>query len=493
MVRMLNPSFSLVFFVFQGVSLFLNAQITGPKDRFEQAKSSLSGYSGIKNASFSWCFRDAASGQILDSCHTKLRLVPASTAKIATSMLGLEILGPRYTYQTPVYIRGEVKRNQLFGDLIIVGSGDPSFGSGIRGAESADSILFHIYSILKKLKIKKIKGRILIDPHFLPYNHSSVPGTWQWDDIGNYYGSGIYGLNWRSNSFEIEVVREKKQNDQLIIAGVNPKLHNTEFVNAVKTNQTRPEQEIYIYSSPLSKTIFVDGNMRPETGRLTARGAIPNPPLQFGHEIISFLKEKRIEVVDGLAITEQKLDVDSTFQWVETFKSPPLTDLIREVNQQSNNLFAEGLFRTIGKAINPSLLPAEIGDTLEALLIERFKLSDGSIEMADGCGLSRRNLLTTGLQSELLASITRNIHFIAFKNSLAVAGISGTFQSFEKTPNLIGKTGSMGGVRAFSGYLCDRTGKTCAFSILVNNYEGSGAELKKLLVEMLAGASEHQF
>jgi len=493
MFRNPKPVFSVVLCVFQGVSLLLNAQIIGPKDRFEQAKVSLIGYPGIKNASFSWCLRDAESNQILDSCHTGLRLIPASTAKLTTSMVGLELLGPVFTYQTPVYIRGELKRNQLQGDLILVGSGDPSFGSGIAGAESADSILSRIYATLKKLQIRKIKGRILIDPHVLPFNHLSIPGSWQWDDIGNYYGAGIYGLNWRSNSFSIELVQENIKNEPASISSVNPHLYEVELINSVRSNQSEPDQDLYIYSSPLSKTIFVDGNMHPGTLQLTAKGAIPNPPLQAGHEILQFLKSKGIEVTQGIAIPESRLYVDSTYIQVETFQSPPLEELMKEINKHSNNLFAEGLFRTIGKTIDAATMPSALGDTLEHFIEQHFNRAHPAVEIADGCGLSRRNLLTAGFQSELLASFTKHVHFNAFRNSLAEAGVSGTFKSFEEIPGLVGKTGSMGGVRAFAGYLNDRTGRRLAFSILINNYEGTGVELKSRIMEWLAGASEHQF
>jgi len=262
---MSNPAFALIFCMFQGISIFLNGQNIGPKDRYEQAKYTLHGHSELKNASFSWCFRDAATRQIVDSFHTELRLVPASTAKLTATIASLELLGPDYKYQTQVYIRGEIMRNQLHGDLIVVGSGDPSFGSGIAGSASADSILSKIYLALQKIQVKKIKGSIIIDPQVLPYNHLSIPGSWQWEDMGNYYGAGIYGVNWRSNSFSIQVVRGTKQSEKIEIERISPKLYDVEFINLVKSNESNPDEDLYIYSAPMGKTVFVDGNIHQQT------------------------------------------------------------------------------------------------------------------------------------------------------------------------------------------------------------------------------------
>jgi D-alanyl-D-alanine carboxypeptidase/D-alanyl-D-alanine-endopeptidase (penicillin-binding protein 4) len=180
----------------------LTAQNQRPTDRFNSARKSLLEDPAVKRGQISWSFRDVQTGQELDAHDQKKMMIPASTQKVFTTAIAINSLEISYVFQTKFSVKGPIKKGEIQGDIIIRGDGDPSFGSGIAGALSGDSVLYKIGKMLQDSGISKINGNIIIDPFIWPYDHSVIPRNWTWEDIGNYYGAGAWGLNWRSKKLQ---------------------------------------------------------------------------------------------------------------------------------------------------------------------------------------------------------------------------------------------------------------------------------------------------
>ena len=187
----------------------INAQTQGSTDRFAAARKSLLDDSAVQRGQISWSFRDVATGQELDAFEQKKMMIPASTQKVFTTAIAINSLEISYVFQTKFLVTGRIKKGELQGNIIVRGDGDPSFGSGIAGALSGDSVLYKIGKMLQDSGISKINGHIIIDPFVWPYDHSVIPRNWTWEDIGNYFGAGAWGLNWRSNEFDIRFTAGK--------------------------------------------------------------------------------------------------------------------------------------------------------------------------------------------------------------------------------------------------------------------------------------------
>ncbi|MEI6852792.1 MAG: D-alanyl-D-alanine carboxypeptidase, partial [Bacteroidota bacterium] len=110
-------------------------------------------------------------------------------------------------------------------------------------------------------------------------------------------------------------------------------------------------------------------------------------------------------------------------------------------------------------------------------------------DMEDGCGLSRKNKISTRQLVSILKLIRSDKNFSAFEKSLPVAGVSGGMASMMKgTPaekNLKAKTGNMEKIKSYAGYVKNAGGKDVAFAIIVNNYSCTNAVLKQKLEKLM--------
>ena len=139
---------------------------------------------------------------VLFDYNSGISLAPASVMKLITSAAALELLGPEYTFKTTVGYTGTLNKRtgRLNGNIIIHGGGDPALGSKYFSDHYGD-FLHNWVAEIRKTGIKKIRGRVITDDSY--YDFLPVPAKWLWEDEGNYYGAGAYGLSVFDNTYEI--------------------------------------------------------------------------------------------------------------------------------------------------------------------------------------------------------------------------------------------------------------------------------------------------
>ena len=140
-------------------------------------------------------------GNKIFSLNPQYGLAPASTQKIFTAIAAFSLLGNDFTYKTEIGYNGKIDDGILKGDIIIKGYGDPTLGSWRYAQTKPDSILNFFTTAIKNAGIKKINGNIFLDDGV--FNYNALPGGYIWDDMGNYYGSGIWAINWRENQYDL--------------------------------------------------------------------------------------------------------------------------------------------------------------------------------------------------------------------------------------------------------------------------------------------------
>jgi D-alanyl-D-alanine carboxypeptidase/D-alanyl-D-alanine-endopeptidase (penicillin-binding protein 4) len=170
---------------------------------YAQVRERLLNNPAVQRGQVAWSLRDVASGQELDAYQSNKLMVPASVQKTFTTALALAKLQGTFAFETKVLVNGKTKRSSLRGDLMVIGGGDPSFGSGLAGSMPGDSVLSDIFRMLSEAGIERITGNLVIDPYAFPYDHRVISPSWIWEDLGNYYGAGAFGLNWRNNEFAV--------------------------------------------------------------------------------------------------------------------------------------------------------------------------------------------------------------------------------------------------------------------------------------------------
>jgi D-alanyl-D-alanine carboxypeptidase/D-alanyl-D-alanine-endopeptidase (penicillin-binding protein 4) len=425
------------------------------------------------NASVSFCLIDSDSGRTVFEYNPEKSLIPASVMKLITTAAALELLGPDYTFKTVVGYTGELNKRsgRLFGDIIIKGGGDPALGSKNFEEHYAGFADNWIAKIMN-LGIKKINGRVITDDSYFDYQ--PVPAKWLWEDAGNYYGAGAYGLSVFDNTYEVHF---KTSSDSLIqiITGISPEECRFEFSNRLVAAGTADEG--YVFAAPYSTSGWLAGYIPANLDDYVLKASIADPPLIMARVIDQKLRAAGI-TISGYPTTTRLLqsDIASEFYPVTEIISPPLKDIIEILNHKSVNLYAEHLIKELGKVFK-NKGSTQAGVEVIHEFLRKSGLNTNGMFIEDGSGLSPLDALNAGNLVRLLSYMQKNgKYYSEYYSSLPEPGKEGTLKNYFLDPVfdslLVAKSGSMTRVKSYAGYLTTLSGKKMIFSIIVNNFNG---------------------
>lgn len=386
-------------------------------------------------------------------------LSTASTQKIFTAACALETLGNNYQYTTTVSYSGDLQDGAITGNLYLFSNGDPTLGSWRYDGYKPENFKQKFLQALQQKGITKISGDLVLDDSW--FDFQNIPGGWPWNDIGNYYGAGVWGINWRENQFDLNMIGGKIQN-------TNVELPNVKWFSEIKTGGTS-DQSI-IYTAPNSDVAYINGTL--PSGKITISGAMPNPPLTLGNEIKNWLKENKIELSGKITtVSQQKLNGEKIFatpkdQLLLQYKSPTLDKIVYWFLRKSVNFYGETLIKTLGKEKKKE----GSYDAGISYLKEFWKskgINPAMINFADGSGLSPQNYVSARAEVQALIYAKKQPWFQDYLDG---------FPTQENGMKM--KSGTMKNTKSFAGYH-----NNYVFSVIVNNYQGndSSAALYKIL------------
>jgi D-alanyl-D-alanine carboxypeptidase/D-alanyl-D-alanine-endopeptidase (penicillin-binding protein 4) len=482
---MIKASFLFILIILCGI-LYSQNSIDIVLDNYKKDKD-------LQHASYSFCVLDASTGKTIKEYNSELALIPASTMKIVTTSAALGILGKDYTYKTNFYNfqKADSVSGQNNNNLLIRGSGDPSFNSSYF-YESDSSFLNQIIQKLKNKGIKKINGSIIADAS---YFDNSIPSTWIWGDIGNYFGAGANGLSYHDNKFSL-FYNSGAANTIAELENISPTYFSKKINIQSNVISSGTEDDAFVFGDPNSYSRIVKGTIPPNKKHYEVEAEMPEPALYFVNQLQTELKKNNLTSSDTKLIVTENPNTYNTKpeQLVYTHTSPKLEKIVYYTNVKSNNHYAESLLKTVGAAKS-----GKQGTTANGIsAVENYWKDRGidinGLHMADGSGLSRANTITTKIQTSILSKIYRDsLMYPAFNASLPVAGKNGSMTSLCKGTfaegNMRAKTGYINRARGYCGYVKTKSGKELAFSVLFNNYDCSPKEMKlkieKLLVALV--------
>jgi serine-type D-Ala-D-Ala carboxypeptidase/endopeptidase (penicillin-binding protein 4) len=434
--------------------------------------------SSLMHASVSLSVKDAATGTTVLEFNSAKSLMPASVQKLITSAVALEMLGPDYTFKTRIGYSGtlDTVTGLLRGNIIIKGGGDPSLGSENFSDHYRDFLRSWTDAIIR-LGIKKIEGRVLSDDSY--YDLQPVPPKWLWEDEGNYYGAGVYGLSVFDNTYQIHLNTDS-ENKAVKITRVDPAECNYELTNRLLALGTADEG--YVFSAPFSNSAWLEGSVPAGRDDFVIRASIPDPPLLLAKILSNKLRQAGIAVSDEPS-SERIEEVKSSddFVLISEMTSPTLAEIAVVLNHESVNLYAEHLIKELGRRFeNQGSTAAGVEVIMKFLRMQGIN-ADG-LFMEDGSGLSPLNGVCSGTLSEILLYMKNHgKYFTEYFSTFPEPGKEGTLKRHFMDPvfnsHLKAKTGSMTRVRSYAGYLTTIKGNEMVFSIIVNNYSGSSASL----------------
>lgn len=396
--------------------------------------------------------------------------MPASNMKLFTTAMALLQLGPDYTYKTTLFVNGKIRKDEIKGDLIIRGVGDPTFSS--KFYENALVVFNQWADSLLSLGIEEISGNIIADDD--AFEEEQLGSGWSWDDETYYYSAIPSAVCLNENCVDLKITPAEKIGKKAIIE-IFPQTKFVTILNDIVTVSDDSVTNIDFYRESNTNIIHCVGTIR-KSESIIKESITVNNPTKFTAQVFKEVLEAKGIKVRGEALDNDEIGETINYENLKplyTQISPPLKEIIKVINKESNNLLAEQLLKTIGY-VKLKFGSIENGLKASENLLKQMGIDPENIQIVDGSGLSRLNLLTPMQLNSLLRFMYRSKYFKEFYESLPIAGVDGTISlRMKKTRaenNVHAKTGYINAVRSLSGYITTTDGEMLTFVMIANNF-----------------------
>jgi D-alanyl-D-alanine carboxypeptidase/D-alanyl-D-alanine-endopeptidase (penicillin-binding protein 4) len=396
----------LLFFL--TVATNITSQLSGD-NHLQNYVNTIVGDKNLKGSLFSMKMVNFETGETVFEYKPELKMVPASILKVITTGTGFVNLGENYVFRTSVYYDGTIASDSLLnGNLYIAGGGDPSLCSK-NFPDSAPEIVFgKIAGGLRYAGISGINGRIIVDASYFDGLYSTpepVHPSWEWEDIGSYYGAGARGFNFCENAFTVKVSCGESGEIRVFPEYPYAEFVSPEIISDVTVINKDSLPDIMSFSSPSADRHIIRGEM-PEGKEISLNCALLDPSGAFVFWLKNYLS------LNGVTVYDYDHGDDSVFNrdryLLTEIESPPYREIARYANYVSNNLFADAIFKTVSR-----LKTGEASFAKSAVYVNRslkaLDLNPQDIRIVDGSGLSRHNFMTAGFMCEYLCAIKRHV------------------------------------------------------------------------------------
>ena len=429
----------------------------------------------VPHDSLSIFVQDLDSGEVLLSWNDQVARNPGSTIKLLTTMVALDILGPAYTWNTDVFVMGDVENGRLDGDLILKGNGDPFL------------VTERVWQLLRQVRqmgIREINGDLHIDDSYF-YMPDYDPAAFDRQPLR------AYNVAPNALLMNFKVVRywfEPEHDTDSVRVWVDPPLENLGIENelSLSAGSCRGYQRgITISANEAIDRMTFSGKF-PSGCEVYAmdRTALSHNEFVYGL-FISLWRESGGEFFGGWENVIAPDDLEPTM----SFPSLPLADIITRINKYSNNVMARQLLFTLSSEVLGAPGTEEGGREVIANWIEDVGLNLDGLILENGAGLSREARMTAAGMGALLEFGWRQPYMPEFASSLSLAGKDGTLRRRFDDASLDGiahlKTGSLDDVIAIAGYLQARSGRRFAVVTMQNHediHRGPGKEVQEALL-----------
>ncbi len=403
-------------------------------------------------------------------------MIPASVNKLFVSAAALRQLGVNYSFRTAVYGDSIENPGRIKGDLYLKGFGDPELKTA-----DLEALAFR----LRAMGLKQVSGDLVADAGY--FDTTSFGYGWMWDEGPYAYNAPISALSLNRNTFEIGL-RPGAKPGRRPQAELNPRAAYLSIEN--KATTIKPGNKARIKAD---RSFAGDGDLVSITGTMTADEGVnylvrtvTNPALYCGTVFREALAANGIKILG----TVKSGMVPSDKPELIRHASPPLYQIIRGMNKESDNFTAEMIFRQLGSGQDSlSSDPAKNSKLTE--MLKNMGFGEESFRIADGSGLSRYNLCSAEQLVKVLSETYRDPALRPeLLASLPIAGADGTLARRlmgEEYKGIIrAKTGTLTGVSSLAGFVSGPDNKTYCFAIMFNNYTAKANQVRAIQDSIVA-------
>ncbi len=416
--------------------------------------------------------REVGAHEPLLSLNAERAMNPASTMKLVTTYVGLDLLGPAYTWRTEAWLDGELKDGVLHGDLILKGYGEPKF------------TIEQFWLWLNELRargLRDIRGDLVLDRSFFdlpPYD----PAEFDNDPV-RAYNVGPDALLLNFNTVHLRYLPEGKT--MRLVS--DPPLEGMKLDNRLAPLEGSG-------CSGWDDTIIV----QPGGDSVVFQGGYPGACGERDHHLSVMPHSRYVEAVfralwkelGGTLRGKQREDVlKPTALLFAEHQSEPLSSVIRDINKFSNNVMARQLFLTLGATEQGSL---ERSRQAVQGWLHKQQLDFPELVMENGAGLSRKARISATHLAQLLQYASTHPYSAELQASLPILGVDGTVKKRLKESGAAShahlKTGTLDGVKTIAGYVRSKSGKEWVVVFFINHPNAKrGQEAQDALIEWVQG------
>jgi D-alanyl-D-alanine carboxypeptidase/D-alanyl-D-alanine-endopeptidase (penicillin-binding protein 4) len=290
--------------------------------------------------------------------------------------------------------------------------------------------------------------------------------------MGNYYGAGPRGFNWYENQYDLVLQPGSAEGQAVKVAGTRPVANAIPLINELTTGAKGSGDQAIIYPDQWPGGT-VRGTVPAGVKEFVISGSIADPIAFWGKSLQQWGEKNNNTLLQrARVVAATKSAGNGTIQTLTTLKSPGLDSIAYFFLQKSINLYGEALAKQLalkaGKEATTENGIEWIRDYWKDKGIER-----GAMRIVDGSGLSPHNRITTRTLVQVMQHARKQSWYPAF---------------YEGLPTINGikmKSGSISGVRGYTGYVNSSTGGEYIFAFLVNNFDGSSSSIMQKMFRVI--------
>ncbi|HTR79233.1 MAG TPA: D-alanyl-D-alanine carboxypeptidase/D-alanyl-D-alanine-endopeptidase, partial [Gemmatimonadaceae bacterium] len=357
-------------------------------------------------------------GDTLFAANADAPMAPASTMKVFTSCIALDRFGPNYVFRTPVLREGALGSDGvLHGNLYLRGVGDPSLSPRFWKTESPMDALAEQVAAAG---VRHVRGDLVGDAS--AFDGQLIPDGWKKSYLSEAYAAPVSALSLDENVVTVVVAPD----GATAAVSLDPPTTTIPVHTTVKL--VAGTRGAIVVAKQAEGAIVVRGTIGAHASPRRYSVVVDDPPLFTIGALRAALQRAGV-TVDG---TTRLGSVPSDAVSIAAIASPPLGDIIGEMNRESINLLAEMLFR------DAAMSPLQQGSastalaTLRQFMTQKVGAPADGIDVSDGSGLSELDRVTARTMVEALHYAHESPWSATFQASLPVEGESGTLKNRAK-------------------------------------------------------------
>jgi serine-type D-Ala-D-Ala carboxypeptidase/endopeptidase (penicillin-binding protein 4) len=453
----------------------------------ERVQAALSS-TGNDKAFWGVMITDADTGEVLYSVNAGHYFMPASNAKLFTTAMALATLGPDFRIRTTIESAAEPDSSgRLQGDLVLVGRGDANLSSRVipfvehpERNGPPEKALADLADQVVKSGVKEISGDVVgDDSYFIPERY---PPGWGIDDTVWSYGAAISALAINDNYISV-ILRPGATVGAPLVYSAAPWPGIYEFRNDALTSAAGTEPKLRLERDPDSQTFRLTGTLPLDAPARELQLAVTQPAENAAAILMQLLQARGVRVGGRSRARHGDRNAQpqtaAPMHVLAEHNSPALVQDVRLTNKLSMNLHAELLLRVAAREKGAAMTMDDAAAFATAFR-QGIGVAPDEVQLTDGSGLSRGDLVTPQSMVQLLSYAARQPWGPDFAASLPVAGQDGTLESRMRGTAAAGqvhaKTGLVEHVNSLSGYATTRRGAHLIFAIFGNNTGTHGPE-----------------